>query len=300
LPQSEALSGIKLYIDNVFCFKKKQYVCIILSNNDKLKSGMYMKIKQILFAAFCAVSVFSAHSQSGKSNPDYQKFYLSIDAGQDYALGTSNTVLSPEFTLPFAPKGFGAGVDGAYFFTKNYGVGVKYHFYTADEKNTSRSEYITDAYDVPVYKYVTYSFDEKTHFFGPAVYAKWSLGKSKWRISANVGVVYLYNKLSKIKRDVDYVPAYPPGTVWFDDGTTLPSAERKTFAFELLPTVGFTLSAGIQYQITPIIGIGVYANGISASQSSKYYNYSFEESNATYLSRKINRTGLSAGINFSF
>ena len=60
------------------------------------------------------------------------------------------------------------------------------------------------------------------------------------------------------------------------------------------------LSAGIRYQITPSIGIGVYANSMfGGANKQKSEDFSGEQITVD-VSRKLNRVGLSAGFDFSF
>ena len=156
-----------------------------------------MKIKRTLLVAICTAYFFQAHSQAVSSDQKYlrhqqhRKFYFSADAGLYRSLGASNTVfkmggLSSDFTLP-ALNGFSAGCSGAYFFTKNYGIGVKYNFYTAKYRSETTGEYvdIEDLYDFRVYEGIAISFKEQTHFFGPAVFAQWFLGGYRWSIASH-------------------------------------------------------------------------------------------------------------------
>jgi hypothetical protein len=249
--------------------------------------------KQILTILFCAATFSAAHSRTGKNDSEYRKFCISVDGGLNYSLGTSGTVLQPfpdiSISLPSASEGFGTGFDGAYFLTKNYGVGLKYRFSTANSNSSSWSEDVGNEYPF-IWKNLT--FKEQTHIFGPAVYARWFLGQSKWNVSANAGVVYFHNKLSNIKEERKYY-------------TGLMSFEYHYFSVvsgHTGETIGFTLSAGIRYQLTQTIGIGVSANGLFASLSRmKHSAYFLEEGYETVnVSRKITRISISAGIDFSF
>jgi hypothetical protein len=96
-------------------------------------------MKQTLIFTLSLLLAFSVYSQSGIK--EYRKFHLSVNAGFDFVQGTSNTTFSDDFTLPLTKKGFTPGIDAAYFFTKNYGVGVKYRFYKASRESSSTSEY---------------------------------------------------------------------------------------------------------------------------------------------------------------
>lgn len=146
-------------------------------------------VKPLLSAIFCMLFIFSTYGQSGKNGQDYPKFYLSVNAGMNFNIGSSGTELSDEVTVPPSKKGFSPGFDGAWFFSKNYGVGIKYAFYTSDYDKESYHEYTERSYDYTVYEYRSMIFGEKSHMFGPAFYARWFLGESKWSILANAGVV---------------------------------------------------------------------------------------------------------------
>jgi len=262
--------------------------------------------KKILTVLFCAAISFAAHSQTVKNNWDYKKLRISIDAGLDYTQGTSGTVLylplNNDFAMPSIPKGFGAGFDGAYFLSKQYGVGLKYRFFTGNyNKQSPWSEYadVENEYDHPIFESTTPSFREQTHAFGPAVYARWFLGRSKWNVSANAGVVYLYDKLSKIEGKKEYYAILDFGEL--HDPSQQPQDQRFVTSAYTGTVVGFTLSSGIRYQLTPEIGIGVSANGLFTSLSRmKNKDGFYEEYEKANISRKINRIGVSAGIDYCF
>lgn len=260
-----------------------------------------MKNKQILTVLFCATISFAAHSQSVKNDSGYRKILISVDAGMDFSQGVSGTVLQlssdNEFALPAASRGFGSGFDGACFLTKNYGIGLKYRFFTSNSKQTTWSEYadVENKYDYPVWGSTTFSFREQTHAFGPAVYARWFFGQSKWNVSANAGVVYLYNKLSDINGKIEYHVDLDPNML--HSSNERPYDQSYVIGDYTGSTVGFTLSAGIRYQLAPTIGIGLSANGLFASLSRMKQKEELpEEYGITDISRKISRTG----IDFSF
>jgi hypothetical protein len=181
---------------------------------EKVKKEM-KKLTIILLWFIVGSSVYS-------QNAEYKKFYLSIKAGLDYSLGTSNTVLDADFDpliAPFAKKGFGGTLEGAYFFTPNYGIGMKYHLFSTDCKDKSMTHIIHDLNkkekDVLFDKYTVSSFDEITHIVGPALFGRWNLGETKLSVLANVGVGYVYNKLSKIEQKIRYLPSNK--NFWWSD-----------------------------------------------------------------------------------
>jgi hypothetical protein len=240
----------------------------------------------ILLSWFIAGSAFS-------QTAEYKKIELSVSAGKDYSIGKSNTPALVERALPLT-KGFGASFDGVYYFTRNYGIGVKYHFYTVDAHDELFSNLMydtnNDGIKETIDKLNTWSLDETTHFAVLSVYGKWTLSNSKWVISANAGVGYVYNKLSDLEEKIEY---HYTSINWLI--SSLPPAARVSISDLTGGTVGATLSAGIRYQITPWIGIGISANGMFANLSK--HN---ETPTTIDIPRKLNRIGISAGLNFNF
>ena len=222
---------------------------------------------------------------------EYEKFHLSFRAGMDFPLGASNTSgVDPEFTLPFA-RGFGATADGAYFFHKNYGVGLKYHLFSAK----MRDKWVLIR---PDDKVVGYSFNETTHFIGPVVYARWlPTGNSKWEIPVSVGIGYVSNKLSKYLEKVRYY-VDTEGLNHID-----PNRMSKDYGRSDMNTssIGFVFSAGVCYRVSPVVSIGVYADGMFSSGEKTLRGTTVFGDPVTFeFSRKMNRIGISAGINFNF
>ncbi len=246
-------------------------------------------MKRTLVTVLSILCTLSIYSQSLNGSSEYRKIYLSINAGWDFVQGTSNTTFSDNFTLPLTKSGFTPGIDAAYFFTKNYGVGIKYRFYKKSWESTSITEYTEPGYDGIVYNIQGCSFKDETHMVGPAFFARWSLGDSRWRVSTNAGVVYVHNKISEIlsATAIRYVPNEPVF------GPTDPNNSTALIDYGDLSggTIGFALSAGIRYQILPFLGAGISANGLFASIS---------KMEPVDVSRKINRIGVSAAIDISF
>ncbi len=243
---------------------------------------MQKYLKVIWMIIFCTV-FFAVRSQT--DNNDYKKFRISANVGRDYALGSSNTVLSTpflsEFTLPYASSGLGLGFSTAYFFSANYGIGLKYHFYTANGKFETLK---------PDERYTwidqNLSFKEQSHFFIPAVYGRWSLFNSKWEILSNIGIAYLYNNLSEIKSESRVLV---PEQIQFTEMLSYSSFYSENITFDDIgdSAFGLAVSASICYRITPVIGIGLCADGFFASL------------NNDFVQRRINRIGISAEVNFN-
>ena len=198
--------------------------------------------------------LFAVCSVSGQT-AEYRKINLSVHAGMDFPIGTSNTAgLDPDFMLPFL-KGFSATFDGAYYFTKNFGVGLKYHFYIVNDKGGQF---------FPPDKGLDYSFKEMTHYIGPAFFGKWMLGTSNWEVLSNAGIGYVHNKI------FDHIER---GAYKVTGGGGLLGPDKQPFSYscndQKSNSVGLMLSAGIRYRITPAISIGINASGMFSGAKNK-------------------------------
>lgn len=257
-----------------------------------------MNVRQLAVAAFYMLFCFSAYSQLNKSEQQYQKFYLSLNAGMSFNLWSTSTELSDELIVPPTKKGFSPGFDGAWFFSKNYGVGIKYAFYTSNYKKESYLAYTEHPYDYHVYEFNSLGFKEESHMFGPAFYARWSLGDSKWMVLSNAGVVMLHNKLSGIEKEITYIIDYSD-TNELIDRSQLPEDRKMGGAYKGV-AAGFTLSGAIHYQLLPFAGISVQTSGIYAPFSRMIDPNLKNGPHGEDFSRKIGRVGLSAAVDFSF
>jgi len=219
---------------------------------------------------------FSVFSQTS----EYTRLHFSGSAGIDYPIGTSDTPgIDYNFTIPFL-RGFAATIDGAFFFTKNYGIGLKYHLYSAKVKNEG------DLLQPDVA--VEYTFNENTHFICPAIYGRWSLGNTKWSIPANIGVGYVRNKISNHEEKF-----------YFSD----PTITSKHFGTADMTgnSIGISVSTGICYRISPVFAIGIYTNGTFSGAKKQKTNDLLSNKPVTVdISRKMNRVGISAGLNIYY
>ena len=235
-----------------------------------------------------------------KNSSELGKFYLSLNGGYNYAFGTNNFVSYDDIDIPFNKSIFTPGFDGAYFFSKNYGIGLKYRFNKGKYKGESASEHSerTDDYYFNGIKENKISLKETSHFVCPSIYARWSLGESKWIFSANAGVGYFYNKLSDIFYWVNYYTLPTDQIVLYG----LPDNKKMGASGLKGTSIGFSLSSGVHYRITPLIGIGIDANGFFASTKPRmeYINILTGEPCSTEVERKINQLGVSASIDFYF
>lgn len=108
-------------------------------------------------------------------------------------------------------------------------------------------------------------------------------------------VGYVYDKLYHLEDKHYYCPEIIINYQY--SGNDLPRDIYRTFNDMISTTIGFAPSTGIRYRIISTIGIGVSANGLFASLSKLKYPENFP---GEKFSRKINRIGFSAGLDFNF
>jgi hypothetical protein len=134
-----------------------------------------IKMKRFIIILTLVLAIQTAYGQ----DTVYKKIYLSVSGGKDFPIGTPNSGFTCDneyYPFPLA-KGTGLGFNGAYFFSQHYGIGLKYHFFTAKFEDN-------ETFD-PNNQYSQYSFHENIHLIGPAIYGRWILGNSRWDILAN-------------------------------------------------------------------------------------------------------------------
>ena len=211
---------------------------------------------------------------------EYTRLYFSVSAGMDYPIGISDTPgIEPDFTLPFL-RGFGATIDGAFFITENFGVGLKYHLYSAKVKN--KGELLQPD------KAVKYTFSENTHIICPTLYGRWTLGNTKWEIPASIGIGYVRNKISNHEEKF-----------YFSD----PSILSKHYGAADIKSnsLGILVSTGICYRISPVIAISTNMNGLfSGAKKQKTTDLLLNKPKTVDISRKMNKVGISLGLNINF
>jgi hypothetical protein len=247
-----------------------------------------MKLKLIIIVIWF-IAGFSMFGQTSQ----YTKFHLSVHAGINFPIGISDTEgCDSEFILPFV-RSFGTTTDGAYFFTKNYGIGVKYHLFFAKVRSDWEAIQPND-------KYVKYSFNETTHFIGPAFYARWVLGNTKWEIPANISIGYVSNKLSKYSEDIGYI--FDTDHPWLSDLSDPNNQIYSSYSREDMKSnsAGIVLSTGICYRISSEVSIGVYTNSMLSNAKKQNCIDILGKPITIDLSRKINKIGISAGLNYNF
>ena len=247
-----------------------------------------MRLK-FFFVFMWLIACFSVFGQT----VEYKKIHLSFGAGMDFPFGTSDTPgVDEDFILPFS-RGFGTTFDVGYFFTKNYGIGLKYHLFSTKNKG----EWIEIR---PNDKYVEYAFNEMTHFIGPSFYGRWTIRDTKWEIPASIGIGYVNNKISNYSEKIRYWYDIPESGLVILPMDTDKMDKHYGRVDMTSHSVGIVLSTGIRFRISSLIAIGAYADGMFSKAEKQNY-IGFDEIAATVnLPRKINKVGFSVGLDFNF
>jgi len=257
-----------------------------------------MNTKQILLTLFSLFFIFPAYCQDKNNSSEYRKFYLSKNDGYSYTFGTSNFVSIEDLEIPFKKSIFTPGFDGAYFFSKNYGIGMKIRLNIGEYNGGVVSEYTDQTYNYVEIKGNAISLKEFSFFVSPALFAKWSLG-GRWMLSANAGVGCFYNNVYNVEYAVAYINFKETDTYIFQPSNSSLTSNYVTDTDLNGISIGFSASAGIHYRIIPLIGIGIDANGFFASTNPHVKDLTGEYGR-TEIKRKINQLGVSASIDFYF
>ncbi|OJU47868.1 MAG: hypothetical protein BGN96_05715 [Bacteroidales bacterium 45-6] len=223
------------------------------------------RMKHVVILLLNLVVVSAAFSQDMRP----KKFFLSVGGGVSFPIGSSNTHLDKDYTVPFS-SGYQMDFDASWYLTKNYGVGVKYRFLKSGQNVESISTLNGILYDdkYPIRKWQQDTFDETIHFVGPAVYGSWQLGRSKWTVQSSLGIGYVSDKLYNLnKKTTHFVDTQDPILI---DTDKLVKDTRIKYEVPVEGMVGLSVSTGIHYQATPLIGIGVNSEGLFANLSKEY------------------------------
>ena len=89
----------------------------------------------------------------------------------------------------------------------------------------------------------------------------------------------------------------------FDPSDPDPDRLPNTFGISDLKinSFGVTFSTGVSYRISPVVSMGIYADGmISSGEKIIHGTTVFGNPYTIEFSRKMNRIGILAGINFNF
>ncbi|MDR0812212.1 MAG: hypothetical protein LBN23_08110 [Paludibacter sp.] len=243
-------------------------------------------------------------SISFSQNENYKRFYISQKIGYDFSFGNTNSIINYDIADVELPAFSGFVLDNfefAYFFSKNYGVGLKsLSDFCIGEKQKATLFYTSDNGDWA--KKELYQVQEGILYGGLAVFGRWNLPNSKITFRANAGVGYV----------VDYINAEYMVAVMF-----IPEIDYYFVSESLQPqsffgkfsdngnSIGFTLSAGLNYKITDFFGLDFSIDGLFADIDFKnnegYYMTSQEDVMYPFkFTRKINRVGINAGVYFTF
>ncbi|WP_298735729.1 outer membrane beta-barrel protein [uncultured Chitinophaga sp.] len=230
-------------------------------------------MKQICIAAFILLSsVTSVYAQH--KNDDLPRFRVSLQGGWSYRIAKTADV-GDAFLKDYINglrSGFHAGADGAFFFTKNYGAGLKYAYFNT--RNEIANVTVT-----------TIDGETKTglmrdkiniHYFAPEFYARFPFADNKLVLLAGASIGYL---------------RYVDNAVLVDEAQITGG------------TAGAGFDVGLDYMITPHFGIGANLGLIGGSISNVKYRDANGERDVELDNNQrenLTRLDVSAGVRWYF
>lgn len=232
-------------------------------------------MKPVCIAALFLLTCFNAvFAQSRKNDDELPRFRIAFQGGWSYRVAkvadVGDAVLE-EYLKGLKP-GFHLGVDGAFFFTENYGAGLKYAYFNA--KNEIDNVTVT-----------TRTGETKTglmqdkvniHYFAPEFYSRFPFAENKLVLLAGASIGYL--------RYVDNGMVVDPITITGG-------------------TVGVGFDIGLDYMITPRFGVGANIGLIGGSLGSLKYNDGTGETEVNLEDSQrenLTRLDISAGVRWCF
>lgn len=223
-----------------------------------------------IFLLTCFNSVFA---QSRKNDNELPRFRIAFQGGWSYRLAKVLDVESElKEYLKGLKSGFHLGVDGAFFFTENYGAGLKYAYFNA--KNEMDNVTVT----TPDGESKTGTMQDKTniHYFAPEFWSRFPFAENKLVLLAGASIGYL--------RYIDNATLVDPLTITGG-------------------TVGVGFDIGLDYMITPRFGVGANLGLIGGSLSSLKYDDGTSETTVNLEDNQrenLTRLDISAGVRWCF
>jgi opacity protein-like surface antigen len=230
-------------------------------------------MKQICTAALFLLSCFtSVHAQH--KNDDLPRFRISLQGGWSYRLAKVADVGDADLKeyIKGLKSGFHLGADAAFFFTENYGAGLKYAYFNT--KNEIANVTVTTATG----ETKTGLMRDKVniHYFAPEFYSRFPFAENKLVLLAGASIGYL---------------RYVDNAVLVDDLKISGG------------TVGVGFDIGLDYMITQHFGIGANLGLIGGSISNLKYKDATGEREVDLDDNQrenLTRLDVSAGLRWCF
>jgi hypothetical protein len=262
--------------DSVNCLitkVSKEHIYFVYKNGGKVTKTL-MPVDQATYHKKKYFDHSALPAQVVRTYEDYPKFRLSFQGGWSYRLGKLADVGDADLKeyIKGLKSGFHLGVDGAFFFNKNYGAGLKYaYFRTSNEVDNvtvttpggeSRTGLMQDKINI--------------HYFAPEFWSRFPFADNKLVLLAGASIGYL--------RYIDNGVLVDPLTI---TGST----------------VGMGFDIGLDYMITPRFGIGANLGLIGGSIGSLKYNDGTGEREVSLADNQrenLTRLDVSAGVRWCF
>jgi opacity protein-like surface antigen len=230
-------------------------------------------MRSLCITVVTLLTCFSSIQAQNRNNDDLPRFRISLQGGWSYRLGKVADVQTElKEYIKGLKSGFHLGVDGGFFFNRNYGCGLKYAYFNTN--NELDNVTVTDRFGQQ--KTGLMKDNIHIHYIAPAFYSRFPVADNKLVFLAGASIGYL---------------RYVDNAVLVDDMTITGG------------TVGLGLDFGADYMITPHFGVGANLGLIGGSLNKVKYNDGTGEVDVDLEDgqrENLSRLDISAGVRWYF
>ena len=262
--------------DSVNCLitkVSKEHVYFVYKNGEKATRTL-MPADQVTYHKKKYFDHSALPAQTVRAYDDLPRFRISLQGGWSRRLAKVADVGDADLKeyIKGLKSGFHLGVDGAFFFTENYGAGLKYAYF----RTSNEIDNVTVTTTTGESKTGLMQDKINIHYFAPEFWTRYSFADDKLILLAGASIGYL--------RYIDNGVLVDPLTI---TGST----------------VGVGFDIGLDYMITPHFGIGANLGLIGGSIGTMKYNDGTGEREVSLNDNQrenLTRLDVSAGIRWCF
>lgn len=251
------------------------------------------------------VSLLFLCTLSGFAQPrtDFRRFYIAYAGGYDFFSGNTGTRLSSfSVDIPAFPALQPLRLEGGYFFTPNWGIGLNYRFTQDLGKVSIQRRRIEDS--VWRREQLQVDVNERMNYLGVNFLSRWPLAQSRFSLDARLGAGCLFDamrvgisSLSLTHSNFHLGPHL--GYIYLHEGreeTPRVGSEARLFTTSSA-TVGFSASLGCSFRASDLLSFSLAGESFwthfpRINSQGPIYN--------SYLTRTVSRLGLTGGVAFHF
>jgi hypothetical protein len=241
------------------------------------------RIFTILTIALITLAAFGAKAQ----DDTHVKSYIGFFGGLSNPVSDFGSTDYGNYKSGFAKRGVTFGLDGAYYFYKNLGIGATFSFHDQGELNQTDADNLAAGYTA------SYQADQATltavdryHYVSILVGPQYSFtyGKFILDLRASAGILKIYSTPSTATQ----VVGVPEQTATF----TQQSASATVF--------GYSGDIGIRYKLSQGVHLVLRGNYINSSGPSITTINRTDNEGRLVTKQPINAIQTTLGLNFSF